>query len=346
MSGEKTEQPTAKRLRDAREKGQVSKSQEIPSAAIVLALLLYFVVRSRAVFTQLSDLVDLSFGVIDQPWEAGLAIMVPATVGVALDIVLPLVLLVIAVSLAANLAQIGFLFSAKAAMPKLENMDPKKWFKKVFSKKGLFELVKNLLKVALLGVVVWRVLVNNWAELFRISGSDIRGLWTVLGGTAWDLTVSAVAAFALLAIFDFFWERHQFMKQNMMSKDEVKREYKEMEGDPHIKSRRKQLHQEMASQNVMHNVRRAKVLVTNPTHYAVALDYEEGRTPLPVVLAKGEGELAKRMIALAREEGIPVLQQAPLARALFEEGTENAYIPKDLIGPVAEVLRWLKTLER
>jgi type III secretion protein U len=88
------------------------------------------------------------------------------------------------------------------------------------------------------------------------------------------------------------------------------------------------------------------VLVTNPTHYAVALDYEEGRTPLPVVLAKGEGLLAQRMIAVAREEGIPILQQAPLARALFEEGTENAYIPKDLIGPVAEVLRWLKTLER
>lgn len=346
MSGEKTEQPTAKRLRDAREKGQVAKSQEIPSAAIVLALLLYFVVRAQDVFTRLSEAANLSFSLINQPWEMGLAILVPAVIDTALDIVLPLVVLVIVVSLAANLAQIGFLFSAKAAMPKLENLDPKKWFKKIFSKKGLFELAKNLLKVTLLGVVVWRVLVNHWADLFRIPSGDIRGLWTVLGGTAWDLTVSAVATFAVLAIFDFFWERYQFMKQNMMSKDEVKREYKEMEGDPHIKSRRKQLHQEMASQNAMGKVRRAKVLVTNPTHYAVALDYEEGRTPLPVVLAKGEGELAKRMIAVAREEGIPILQQAPLARALFEEGTENAYIPKDLIGPVAEVLRWLKTLER
>ncbi|MDR0379738.1 MAG: type III secretion system export apparatus subunit SctU [Candidatus Accumulibacter sp.] len=346
MSGEKTEQPTAKRLRDAREKGQVSKSQEIPSAAIVLALLLYFVVRAQDVFTQLSDVTNLSFSLVNQPWEVGLAILVPAAISAALDIVLPLVVLVIVVSLTANLAQIGFLFSAKAAMPKLENLDPKKWFKKIFSKKGLFELFKNLLKVILLGVVVWRVLASHWVDLFRIPSGDIRGLWTVLGGTAWALAVSAVATFTVLAIFDFFWERYQFMKQNMMSKDEVKREYKEMEGDPHIKSRRKQLHQEMISQSAMSNVRRAKVLVTNPTHYAVALDYEEGRTPLPVVLAKGEGELAKRMIAVAREEGIPILQQAPLARALFEEGTENAYIPKDLIGPVAEVLRWLKTLER
>ncbi|MDR3159255.1 MAG: type III secretion system export apparatus subunit SctU [Zoogloeaceae bacterium] len=345
MSGEKTEQPTAKRLRDAREKGQVSKSQEIPSAAIVLALLLYFVLRAEAVFTKLSDVTNLSFSTINQPWETGLAMLAPAVIDAALDILLPLVVLVIVVSLVANLAQVGFLFSAQAALPKLENLDPKKWFKKVFSKKGLFEFAKNLLKVALLGVVVWRVLANNWAELFRIPSSDIRGLWKVLGGTTWDLTVSAVAAFTALAILDFFWERYQFMKQNRMSKDEVKREYKEMEGDPHIKSRRKQLHQEMLSQNAMANVRRAKVLVTNPTHYAVALDYEEGRTPLPVVLAKGEGELAKRMIAVAKEEGIPILRQAPLARALFEEGTENAYIPKDLIGPVAEVLRWLKTLE-
>ncbi|MDR2787704.1 MAG: type III secretion system export apparatus subunit SctU [Candidatus Accumulibacter sp.] len=346
MSDEKTEQPTSKRLRDAREKGQVAKSQEIPSAAIVLALLLYFVVRAQDVFSHLSDMTNLSFQAIGLPWERGLALLVPAVIGVALDTLLPLVFLVITVSLVANLAQIGFLFSMQAALPKLENLDPKKWFKKVFSKKGLFDLAKNLVKVVLLGVVVWRVLVNNWVELFRIPSSDIRGLWRVLGGTAWDLAVSATAAFAALALLDFFWEKYQFTKQNMMSKDEVKREYKEMEGDPHIKSRRKQLHMEMASQSAMANVRRAKVLVTNPTHYAVALDYEEGRTPLPIVLAKGEGLLARRMIEVAKEEGIPILQQAPLARALFEEGTENAYVPKDLIGPVAEVLRWLKTLER
>jgi type III secretion protein U len=346
MSGEKTEQPTAKRLRDAREKGEVAKSQEIPSAAIVLALLLYFVMRAQEIFTRLSDVTNLSFRVISQPWEVGLAILVPAVIDAALDIFLPLLFLVIAVSLVANLAQVGMLFSIQAAMPKLENLDAKKWFKKVFSKKGLFELVKNLIKVCVLGVVVWRVLIHNWAELFRIPASDIRGLWRVLGGSAWDLAVSATVAFAVLALVDFFWERRQFTKRNMMSKDEVKREYKEMEGDPHIKSRRKQLHMEMASQNAMENVRRAKVLVTNPTHYAVALDYEEGRMPLPVVLAKGEGLLAQRMIAVAKEEGIPILQQAPLARALFEEGTENAYIPKELIGPVAEVLRWLKTLER
>ena len=113
-----------------------------------------------------------------------------------------------------------------------------------------------------------------------------------------------------------------------MSKDEVKREYKEMEGDPQVKGKRKQLHQEMLSQNALGNVRKAKVLVTNPTHYAVALDYEKDRTPLPVILAKGEGFLAQRMIRVAQEEGIPIMRNVPLARSLFENGTENAYIPQ------------------
>jgi type III secretion protein U len=131
-----------------------------------------------------------------------------------------------------------------------------------------------------------------------------------------------------------------------MSKDEVKREYKEMEGDPLIKSKRKQLHQEMANQNVMAGVRQAKVLITNPTHVAVALDYEEGRTPLPLIVAKGEGELARRMIQVAKEAGVPIMRQASLARALFAGGEEFCYIPSDLIAPVAEVLKWLKGLEK
>ena len=123
-------------------------------------------------------------------------------------------------------------------------------------------------------------------------------------------------------------------------------EYGRSEGDPQVKSQRKQLHKELMNQNTLSNVRKAKVLVTNPTHYAVALDYDKDTTPLPVILAKGEGALAQRMIETAKEEGIPIMRNVPLARALYAEGTENAYIPRDLIGPVAEVLRWVQSLER
>ena len=152
--------------------------------------------------------------------------------------------------------------------------------------------------------------------------------------------------FCVIAAADWFFQKWQFNKQNMMSKDEVKREYKESEGDPLIKSKRKQLHQEMIAQNQVANTRKAKVLVTNPTHFAVALDYEKERTPLPVILARGQGALAQRMIRAAEEEGIPIMRNVPLARGLYEQGTENSYIPQDLIGPVAEVLRWVQSLQR
>lgn len=169
-------------------------------------------------------------------------------------------------------------------------------------------------------------------------------MWTELGNAVGDLVLTAAGAFCVIAALDYLYQRYQYNKNHMMSKDEIKQEFKESEGDPHIKSKRKQLHKEMLSHNALDNVRKAKVLVTNPTHYAVALDYEKDRTPLPLVLAKGEGLLAQRMMDVARQEGIPIMRNVPLARALYRDGTENAYIPKDLIGPVAEVLRWVQNL--
>jgi len=264
----------------------------------------------------------------------------------AVSIVAPLVGLVMAVALVANLGQVGILFAFKGAMPKLENISPSKWFQKVFSMKNLVEFLKNIIKVTVLGVTVWVVMRDHLPTLFAIQRGTIWTLWEVLGLALKDLLLMAAGVFCVIAAVDYLFQKWQYAKNHMMSKDEVKREYKEMEGDPQVKGKRKQLHQEMLSQNALGNVRKAKVLVTNPTHYAVALDYEKDRTPLPVILAKGEGFLAQRMIRVAQEEGIPIMRNVPLARSLFENGTENAYIPKDLIGPVAEVLRWVQSLQR
>ncbi|MDR2366686.1 MAG: type III secretion system export apparatus subunit SctU [Deltaproteobacteria bacterium] len=345
MSGEKTEQPTDKRLRDLREKGQVPKSTEIPSAAVVMSLAMYLIVGGPYIATKLMDttqtLFNMAWGDFDEVF--GLAVLVASNC--LLDVVGPLVPIVVLTSAASNLAQVGFLFSVKAAAPKIENLSPGKWFKKTFSKNNLFELLKNIIKVTVLGVVVYKLLMGNWRLLSQLPRSDALGLSSFMASTVLDLVLWTAGAFSFLAAVDFVWQRLKFTKDNMMTKDEVKREYKEMEGDPLIKSKRRQLHQEMASQSAVGSVKNAKVVVTNPTHYAVALDYEEGKTPLPIVLAKGEGELALRMIAEAEREGIPVLREASLARDLFENSTEYAYIPKNLIAPVAEVLRWLKELQ-
>ena len=151
--------------------------------------------------------------------------------------------------------------------------------------------------------------------------------------------VYAVGAFCVLAALDYVYVKFKYTKDHMMSRDEIKEEFKQSEGDPHIKQKRKQLHQEMANQNTLAKTRKAKVLIVNPTHYAVAIDYETGRTKLPVVVAKGQGDLARRMIETARQEHIPILRQPPLARKLFAESYEDEFVPPDLLLQVAEVLR-------
>lgn len=280
------------------------------------------------------------------PFHETLSKCVGIVVDGAVAIVLPVVVLVMGVALASLLAQTGFLFAPKAAAPKLENLSPAKWFRKVFSMKNLFELVKNIVKVLILGAVVGYVLSRHAPDLFRAPEGGIGTAWALIGSALGELLLISAGAFAVVAAIDYLYQRYKWNTEHMMSMEEVKREYKEDEGDPEIKSRRKQLHRELLNQNTLGNVRKAKVLVTNPTHFAVAIDYEKDRTPLPVIVAKGEGELARRMIEVAEEEGIPVMRNVPLARALYAEGTENAYIPKDLLAPVAEVLRWVEGLNR
>ena len=346
MSSEKTEQPTPKRLRESREKGQVAKSQDVPSALTVMAVAVYLLAMSSDMLNTLLAMGEAPMLLMDRPFEEALPLAVTSTLLCALRVALPLIGMVMVVALCANMMQVGVLFSVQAAMPKLENLSMNKWFKQVFSLKNLVEFLKNIIKVTVLGVTVWVVMRDHLPTLFAIQRGTIWTMWEVLGMAVKDLLLMAAGVFCVIAAVDYLFQKWQYTKNHMMSKDEVKREYKEMEGDPQVKGKRKQLHQEMLSQNALGNVRKAKVLVTNPTHYAVALDYEKDRTPLPVILAKGEGFLAQRMIRVAQEEGIPIMRNVPLARSLFENGTENAYIPKDLIGPVAEVLRWVQSLQR
>ncbi len=160
-----------------------------------------------------------------------------------------------------------------------------------------------------------------------------------------DVIIYSSFGFIIIAAADLVFQRFQFTKEMRMSKQEVKQEYKEMEGDPRIKGRRRQLHQELMMQNTVHAVKRSTVVITNPTRIAIALEYREGETPLPVVRAKGENLMAAQIIRLAEQEGIPVMENVPLARALHEQSQVDQYIPSDLIAAVADVLRWVARLD-
>ncbi|MCK9239974.1 type III secretion system export apparatus subunit SctU [Desulfocurvus sp.] len=343
---EKTEQPTSKRLRDAREEGQVAKSQEIPAMATTAALFAVLFGLWDYFYAALVDLFHIPLKVMNSPFDD---IFYPTMLAVLADIarvVLPVVVLVMALGLVCNLAQVGVLVTPKALIPKLENLSPKQWFKKVFSIKGLVEFLKSCIKVVAIAVAVWVAVKNSLIPLQSIPRVGLGGAYAALGALLWDIAVAVVAVMVVIAALDYLFQRWQHNKQLMMSKDEVKREYKEMEGNAEVKAMRKRLHQELLSSGAAQSTRKATVLITNPTHLAIAIYYEEGETPLPIVLAKGEGPTAQRMIAAAKEENIPIMRNVPLARSLYADAQEHAYIPGDLVRPVAEVLRWALALKK
>jgi type III secretion protein U len=180
--------------------------------------------------------------------------------------------------------------------------------------------------------------------MIKIPLAGIAAAGLALGEMVRILTINTFVCFAAIALLDLVWQRYSYTKGLMMSMDEIKQEYKQMEGDPHMKGHRKELAREIAMGDGTENTRDANVVVTNPTHVAVAMFYEEGKTPLPIVLSKGEGGVAERIRAIAEEEGIPILQNIPLARALLAKATLGQYIPTELIEPVAELLLTLRRI--
>ncbi|MCL1890239.1 MAG: type III secretion system export apparatus subunit SctU, partial [Desulfovibrionaceae bacterium] len=342
---EKTEQPTPKRLREAREKGQVCKSQDVGTTAVLLVVFGVFLGAGVFIWETLLLIFQAPVQAMNQPFTVALPNVAGEVFSLSLRIVGVVLGAAICAGLAANLMQIGVLISVKAALPKLDKLNPSQWIKKTFALKNLVELAKIIAKTVVMFIVVKIAIEDNIGLLLSIPHGGIGDIAPVAGSLFVSLISRVAPVFVLLAALDYFFQRRQYLNGLKMSKDEVKREYKEMEGDPQIKGKRKQLHQEMAMSNTLSNVRKAQVVVTNPTHVAVALIYDEKKTPLPIIAGMGEGLLAQRIVEVAREEGIPIMQNVPLARALLQDGAENEYIPADLIRPVAEVLRWAQALQ-
>ena len=339
-SGEKTEQPSAKRLRDAREKGDIPKSQEVVSVATVCVVFGYFVGTTEDFYQRFLSVTEAVFTKgttlpFDRAWQE----LFPMIIDTMVSFILPLVGCIFVTGVLAFMVQNGVVLAPKAAMPKLENLSPKKWFDNVFSKKNAFDFVMNLIKVGVLSSAVYIAVNNSIRPILSVNKSDIYGVLSLTGILIVDLFINVLVAFIVIAVFDWFYTRMTYTKKHMMTKEEVKKEYKEQEGDPIIKSKRKQLHQEMQNQSKLDKTRKAKVLIVNPTHYAVALFYDKKEAPLPYMLAKGEGDLARRMIEVAKQENIPIMRNPPLARALYADANEDEFIPADMLMQVAEILR-------
>ena len=346
MSREKTEQPTQKRLREARKKGQVAKSREISSCANVIGIFLFLWIFVRFYLEGFKSLIKLGEIASSKPFTEGFRLLTHGVIVQFTKLVMPLVILAILLGVASNFFQIGLLFAFESIKPDLKKINPLSAAKRIFSKKNLIEFIKSIVKIIFLVVLFYIVFKRSLPGLITLPYGGIAPALDITGALLKKLIVYTSIVFIVVAAADYFFQKFQHTKELMMTKEEVKQEYKEMEGDPLIKSKRRQLHQELVTTNMLENVRKSTVVVTNPIRLAIALYYDEDKTKLPVIMAKGENLLAKRMVEIAQAEGIPVMINVPLAQDLYKRGNLDDYIPSDLIEPVAEVLKWVFKLKK
>jgi flagellar biosynthetic protein FlhB len=262
----------------------------------------------------------------------------------ALALLAPIVILMVA-AVGSSLLQHGVVFSAEALMPKLEKISPLAGAKRIFSMRSVIEFVKGLAKVAVVGAVGTALVAPELAGLDRIVSADVVTAMDETYGLTVRLLIGVVAVITGIAILDYLFQRFKFLKEMRMSRQELKEEFKQTEGDPHIKGRLKQIRQERARRRMMSRVPEAAVVITNPTHYAIALKYELHKMTAPLVIAKGADSLALRIREVAKANDIPVVENKPLAQALYATVEIDEEIPQEHYKAVAEVISYVFRLK-
>ena len=346
-SGEKTEEPTPHKLREARKKGQIAKSKDMTTAIMVVVSFFMLKASATHIWEQLVSVNYKVFNLIPIPLTASLA-------GYILKDVLKTFLLIMAPMLAANFItaivveslQTGFLLSLEPLMPKLEKINPLEGFKKYASLKQYIELFKSLVKMGIVIFLIYGIVKDN---LFMVILSTQLSLWQIMAFTG-DIVMKVITRVGLfyfvIAILDFFYQRYEYNKSMKMSLKEIKDEYKRLEGDPMIKQRQKDAARQMSQGRQMGAVPQADVVVTNPVHVAIAIAYKPATMKAPKVLAKGKRLVAAEIRRIAQENGIPLIENPPLARTLFVETEVDSEIPESYYKAVAEILAFVYNLKK
>ncbi len=338
---EKVHDPSAQRLKKAREEGNVFRSKELGSVGVLLAGGALLVLGAPVAFDSLQTLTaDLFLGAATTPLDIeGMPHLLVAVGLPVLGLLLPFFAVVMVAGTAASVAQTGFILTGKPLEPKFSRVNPLEGAKRLFSAKGAFDAGKALVKVVLVGPIAYHVLKDRLPELLGLYALPLDAIVRQAGAWFVDLTLPVLGALLALAAVDYAWERHRWFIDLKMTDKEVKDEAKEQEGDPHVRARRKQKARELARRpRLDHAVLKADVVVTNPTHYAVALTYDPEVGAAPVVLAKGIRKRALRIKALAADLGVPTVEDRPLARALYATVEEGHAIDESLYPAVAAVL--------
>jgi type III secretion protein U len=346
--GEKTEKATPKKLRDARRKGQVAKSQDFPAAATFIVSLAATVAATASLNEQLSGYLISCFSLVTRPdlldllgpvFYQGLYLMCVAS--------LPVIIATCLVGILVTFITTGPVFSPEVFKFDIKKFNPVDNLKGKFKMKTFVELIKSLLKIFIASIIVYTVVSSSISIILQTISMPLTSAAAVFNYFLWDVAVKVGLFFGAIAIFDLFYQKHAFDKEMMMEKFEIKQEYKDSEGNPEIKGKRKEMAREIAfSEGPAAGVARANAVVTNPTHLAIALGFDREVDPCPFVLAMGEGFNAEAIIKEAEKHQVPVVRNIRLAHDLWDNAKIYEYIPEITYEPVAEILRWIAELQQ
>ena len=344
--GDKSEEPSARKLSQAREKGQTLSSKEVNNFSVLLGATLIVGLIGPYLLTDLSHALLLY---IERPERIDLSAPGPVLFDTLLDVGLamaPALGLLVVLAAGGILMQIGWLIAPQAIMPKLEKISPIAGAKRLFSLKSVVELLKGIVKMMLVGFIAYLIVSPEFTRIELMVQMDIKELLNETHWVAIKLFIGVLAITGVMATVDYLYQRYEFMKQMRMSKQEVRDEHKQTEGDPHVKARLRQLRMERARTRMMAEVPKATVVVTNPTHFAVALKYEMDAMAAPRVVAKGMDAVALRIREVATENDVPLVENRPLARALFDNAELDEEIPEEYFKAVAEVISYVFKLNK
>ncbi len=344
---ERTEEATAKRRQDFREKGQVAQSKEVATAALLTMSLLFWVFYARhfwadleTIYTSLLSLMAefqvTPIGIVNLAWEMG---------AVMARLLWPVFLLTMIVGFFSSFLQVGPLFSTKVFQPELSKFDPIKGMAKFVSKRSAVELIKSLAKIILIGFVAYRTVANEFDTALTLALLDLNQTLIFLAQVAFLVIGKTCGIMIALAAIDFMFSRFEMEQKMKMTKQEIKEEFKETEGDPHLKARVRSVQQAMARKRMMAEVPKADVIVTNPTHLSIAISYQRSEMDAPRIVAKGADHLAFRIREIGREHQVPIIENKPVARALYKQEVGEE-IPEEMFTAVAELLAYVYGLKK
>jgi flagellar biosynthetic protein FlhB len=342
---EKTEEPTPRKRQELREKGEVAKSRELPSVAVLLSSLMALIFFGSFMYSQIQLIMQetLSLPMLGDLNVFDFIIFARKTTTRFILTISPLLAAVFITAILSNIMQVGFVLSGESITPKLSKLDPIKGFTRLFSKQSLMELCKSLFKLAIIGAISYYTIKAEMKNVPMLGEMGVKAIWVYILTVFLKIFLRCTLAMVFVVVIDYAFQRWEFENRIKMSKQEIKDEHKKSEGDPLVKSRIKSIQMEMARKRMMQSVPEADVVITNPVRLAVAVKYDPDMNA-PKVLAKGAGEVAKKIRDLATEHDIPILEKKELARNLYKLVEIGQEIPAVLYQAVAEVLAYIYKL--